>query len=125
MVNVKYFLFFSAIILFVLVFYRWLMRYLRRNDINIKFAFLFPFDKPYFSHRDNIKIDVAITGMVRAEIISTSSGEVVSVLFEELLDPGIQTKEIDFSPVADGDYIFKIIFPDQTITRFIRIQKNV
>lgn len=123
MVNFKYFLFFSAIILFVVIFYQWLTKYLRRNDITVKFAYLFPFEEPFFSHKGRIKIDVAIDGMVRAEIISTS-GETLMVAFEEWLTSGIQVREIDFSTLNTGNYVLKIVFPDQTITRYIQIHQG-
>lgn len=120
MVNLKYFLLISAVILFVYVFYKWLTRYLRRNDINIKFTYLFPFEGSYICRKGNVKIDIAVDGFVRAEVVR-ENGELVMIAFEEQLKSGICNKEIDFTPVASGSYIFRIVLADQTITRYIRV----
>lgn len=120
MVNLKYFLLISAVILFVFVFYKWLTRYLRRNDINIKFTYLFPFDGSYICQKGNVKMDIAVDALVRAEVIR-DNGELVMIAFEEQLNCGIHNKEIDFTPIASGSYIFRIVLPDQTITRYIRV----
>jgi|SRR5690554_1115376 len=120
MVNLKYFLLISAVLLFAFVFYRWLTKYLRRNDINIKFAYLFPFDGAYICRKGNLKLDIAVDGIVRAEVVR-ENGELVMVAFEEQLKTGIYDREIDFTPVASGDYIFRIVLSDQTITRYIRV----
>jgi|SRR5690554_5080733 len=120
MENLKYALLISGGILFALVFYKWLTKYLRRNDINIKFTYLFPFEEPYICRKGNVKMDIAIDGSVRAEVLN-ENGELVMVAFEEPLKSGIHEKEIDFTTIASGSYVFRIVFPDQTITRYIQI----
>lgn len=121
MINIKSFLLVSAIVLFVFVFYRWLTRYLRRNDITVPFTYLFPFDKEFFSGIDFIKLDLPFDAHVRAEVIS-QKGELMMVAFEDDLKKGIVEKQIDFSKVESGKYNLRIVFPDQTITRFIEVQ---
>jgi len=118
MENFKSFLLISSIILFVFVFYKWLKRYLRRNDINIPFTYLFPFENEYFKGESSIKFDLPMEAMVRAEIVR-ESGEVVSVIFDERFKIGIHRKEMNLSDVANGTYNLRLSLPDQTITRFI------
>ena len=120
MVNVKYFLLISAMLLFVFVFYKWLTKHLRRNDINIKFTYLFPFEGAYISRKGNVKMDIATDGNVRAEVVR-ENGELVMIAFEEHLKSGICTREIDFTSVDNGSYIFRIVLLDQTITRYIQV----
>ena len=120
MINIKYFLLISAIVLFIYVFYKWLMRYLRKDDINIPFTYLFPFEKDFFSGMDLIKLDLPVDAHVRAEILS-QTGDLVLLAFEDDLKKGIVEKQIDFSKVESGKYNLRIVFPDQTITRFIEV----
>ena len=65
-------------------------------------------------------MDIAVDALVRAEVIR-DNGELVMIAFEEQLNCGIHNKEIDFTPIASGSYIFRIVLPDQTITRYIRV----
>lgn len=65
-------------------------------------------------------MDLAVDGMVRAEIVKTD-GELILVAFEEQLKSGIHTKEVDFTPVENGSYIFRIVLFDQVITRYIEV----
>lgn len=118
--NLKYVLLISAVLLFVFVFYKWLTRYLRRNDINVKFTYLFPFDESYICRKGKVKMDIAVDGFVRGEVVR-ENGELVMIAFEEQLKSGIHDKEIDFTPVASGSYIFRIVLADQTITRYIQL----
>lgn len=122
MENLKNFLLISSIILFAIVFYKWLMRYLRRNDINIPFTYLFPFENESFGSISSIKFDLPIESIVRAEIV-TEAGELVAVVFEERFKIGIHSKEMNLTEVANGKYNLRLCLPDQTITRFIVIAK--
>ena len=65
-------------------------------------------------------MDIATDGIVRAEVVR-ENGELVMIAFEELFKSGICTKEIDFTPIASGSYVFRIVLPDQTITRYILV----
>ncbi len=121
MVNLKYFLLISAIVLFIVAFYRWLMRHLRRNDINIPFAFLFPFNnKGVFRGVETIKLDLPIDAKVRTEIIKVN-GELATLAFEKNFKKGIHICEIDVSGLEIGTYTLRVVMPDQTITRFIEV----
>ncbi|NEN24426.1 hypothetical protein G3O08_13020 [Cryomorpha ignava] len=124
MVNIKYFLLVSSIVLFLFVFYRWLTRYLRKNDINIPFAYLFPFENEKLKGIETLKFDLPLEALVRAEVVR-ENGELVTVIFEEQFKTGIHTKEINLSSVANGTYNLRFCVPDQTITRFIVIANGV
>lgn len=118
MENLKHFLLISSIVLFVFAFYKWLKRYLRKNDITIPFTYLYPFESERFDGSGSIKFDLPIDAMVRAEIIK-ENGDLVTVVFEERFKTGIHSKEINLSMVASGNYNLRLCLPDQTITRFI------
>lgn len=124
MVNFKYFLLISSVILFAFAFYRWLTRYLRKNDINIPFTYLFPFENKQFNGIEIIKFDLPIDAIVRAEIVR-ENGELVTVIFEERFRTGMHNKEINVSKVANGAYNLRICLADQIITRFIVVSNDL
>lgn len=124
MVNIKYFLLISAIVLFVFAFYRWLTRYLRRNDINIPFAYLFPFEQQKLTGTKKIKFDLPTESLVRAELVR-ENGELVTVIFEEKFKIGIHDREFNVSKVANGSYNLRLCLPDQIITQFVIISNGV
>lgn len=115
----------SSIVLFIIVFYRWLLRYLHKNEINVKFSYLFPFEKDVFIGKEKLKIDLPEANQVRAEIIETANGELILLAFEGRLKKGICEMDIDFEKVQNGEYNLKIILPDQIITRYIRVEHEI
>ena len=68
-------------------------------------------------------MDIAVDGFVRCEVVR-ENGELVMLAFEEQLKSGIHDREIDFTPVASGSYIFRIVLADQTITRYIQVNNE-
>ncbi len=125
MKELKIILLISAVVLFIIVFYRWLLRYLHKDEINVKFSYLFPFEKKVFRGSERFKIDLPETSEVRAEILETSGGELLHLVFEGRLKQGIADMNIDFGKVKNGEYHLKIVLADQTITRFIRIENEI
>ena len=112
MVNIKYFLLISSIILFVFVFHRWLKRYLRRNDINIPFTYLFPFENKQLNGTELIKFDLPYDASIRAEVV-TETGELVTVIFDEKFKQGIHSKALCLADVADDVFRLDRIALDQ------------
>lgn len=125
MKELKIILLISAVVLFIIVFYQWLLRYLHKDEINVKFSYLFPFEKEIFRGAERFKIDLPETSHVRAEILETSDGELLHLVFEGRLKQGIAEMDIDFGPVQNGEYQLKIVLADQTITRFIRVENEI
>lgn len=115
----------SAIVLFIIVFYRWLLKYLHRKEIGVKFTYLFPFEREVFMGKEKLKLDLPESNHVRAEILTTTNGELVLLAFEGILKQGICEMDIDFDQVQKGEYNLKIILPDQIITRYIRVDREV
>lgn len=122
MEELKIVLLISAVILFIIVFYRWLLRYLHKDEISVKFSYLFPFDKEVFKGTERLKLDLPEPSLVRAEVLETSNGELLHLVFDGRLEQGISEMIIDFAHVQNGDYHLKIVLADQSITRFIKVE---
>jgi hypothetical protein len=114
------FLLVSAIVLFIIVFYQWLMKYLRRKDINDPFPYVYPFDKETLSGQETLKFDMPYAANVKAEIYSEQN-ERLLLAFDQEIDQGIHVMALDLSSLPSGKYELKITFPNQTIRRSIGV----
>lgn len=124
MENITLFLLISAIVLFIIVFYRWLLRYLRKDEIPLTFSYLFPFENKDFSGVENIKIEMKESYPVRVELLNAVGGDLVLLAFDERIGIGEHELELDFSQVKDGLYHLRIVLPDQAITRYVSVKNT-
>ena len=121
METLQRFLLVSAVILFVIVFYKWLKKYLRRKDISDPFPYVFPFEEEYLSKQETLKFDMPYESHVKAEVYS-ESGEWMFTAFDQQIGKGIHQKALDLSSLPKGSFELKITFPNQTIRRTIRMK---
>lgn len=120
METLQRFLLVSAIVLFVIVFYKWLMKYLRRKDYNDPFPYLFPFESEVLSGVETLKFDMPYASQVRAEVYS-ENGERLFIAFDQEIAKGIHQLVCDVSSLPSGNYELKISFPNQTVRRPIKV----
>ncbi|HKK39131.1 MAG TPA: hypothetical protein VJ949_06920 [Cryomorphaceae bacterium] len=118
------FLLVSAIVLFIIVFYKWLMKYLRRRDINDPFPYLFPFEKDVLSGQEVLKFDMPYKSQVRAEVYSTDEQKLFTA-FDQEIEKGVHQMAFDVSSLPSGTYELKVSFPNQTLRRPIKISNAV
>jgi hypothetical protein len=116
METLERFLLVSAIVLFAIVFYRWLLRYLRRNEINDPYPYLFPFEKQPLSGKEVLKFDMPYAARVKAEVFS-DQGRMLFISFDQEISKGIHLMAFDVSSLPQGAYELKITFPNQVIRR--------
>lgn len=112
MSTIERFLLVSAIILFVIVFYRWLMRFLRRKDIQGSFPYVFPFEGK-LTGKSVLKVDLPNRTNVAPEILS-DDGVLIEKFPENEYPMGIHSIELDVSAIETGVYELKIRFSNQT-----------
>jgi len=114
----------TLVVIFVVVFVRWLKRYLRRNEIHESFPYLFPFEKNPVDAHQIIRIDLPNKARVKGEIL-LPNGDVKLVVFEEVLEKGIQTKGMHTDSLSDGMYELRLTFPNQVTTRGFEVRRKV
>lgn len=120
METLERFLLVSAIVLFVFIFYRWLLRFLRRKELSDPFPYLFPFDKNALSGKEVLKFDMPYKAEVKAEVFS-DEGELLFVAFDQEIAKGIHQMGFDVSSLPKGSYELKVTFPNQVIRRAIKV----
>jgi len=112
MSTIERFLLVSAIILFIIVFYRWLTRFLRRKDIQGSYPYVFPFDGALGSETV-LKVDLPTRTNVAFEIL-TDEGSLIKKYPEKEYPPGVHAIDMDCSDIEKGSYELKIHFSNQT-----------
>ena len=122
MSTIERFLLVSSIILFLVVFYRWLTRFLRRKEIQGSFPYVFPFEEP-LSRNAIIKVDLPKRSIVAPEILD-HNGVLVLKVPEKEYPQGVHSIDVDCSPVENGKYELKIRFSNQTSRIRIEIDNN-
>lgn len=110
----------SSIVLFLLVFYRWLLRYLRRNDLTQPFPYVFPFRRKLFTKSELLRFELPESGRVSVELLN-SDGLVIAELLNAEFPKGLHETEIDFSGQKVGDYHIRVNLPRQITTRLITL----
>lgn len=113
----------TLVVIFVVVFARWLKRYLRRHEIQESFPYLYPFEKNPVDMHQEIRIDLPNRARVKGEIL-LPNGDVKQVVFEEVLEKGIQTKGIHTDSLSDGMYELRLTFPNQVTTRSFEVKRT-
>jgi len=114
------FLLVSAIVLFIIVFYKWLMKYLRRKDISDPFPYLFPFEKQVLSGQEILKFDMPYDAQVKAEVLDNNEKRLF-MAFDQEIKKGVHQMAFDVSSLPSGTYELKVSFPNQTVRRPIKI----
>ncbi len=120
MESITRYLLVSSIVLFGFVFYRWLLRYLRRNELQATFPYVFPFARQLFTKPESLRFELTLAGNVVVKL-SGEDGRILAVLLERNFAVGTHDVELDFSNLAAGAYELKIEFPNQTTTRHIKL----
>lgn len=118
--SLENYLLFSLIAVFLLVFYRWLRRYLHRNEIQESFPYVFPFDKELLHGMEVVKVELPQKGTVQMDILS-NAGEVLRTVPEVVLAAGTHTLSLDCSGLTPGIYSLKLVFSNQVTTRSFRV----
>jgi len=117
------FLLVSAIVLFIIVFYKWLMKYLRRKDINDPFPYVYPLNKETLSGQEILKFDMPYDAHVKAEVLNVND-ERLFMAFDQEIKKGIHQMAFDVSSLPSGTYELKVSFPNQTIRRPIKVSNG-
>jgi hypothetical protein len=123
METLQRFLLVSAIVLFAFVFYKWLMKYLRRKDINDPFPYLFPFEREVLTGEETLKFDMPYPSQVKAEVYSESDERLLTA-FDQEIKQGIHIMAFDISSLPSGTYELKVSFPNQTVRRAIKVSNG-
>lgn len=109
----------TLFILLAVVFYRWLLRYLRRKQIQKKFAFLHPLKSESVSGKpEKLRLELPYKSSV---ICICANGSDRVLIFEGDLEAGTHDLEWDVSGLSDGPCELEVKLPDQKITRRIEV----
>ena len=111
----------SAIVLFVFVFYRWLLKYLRRNELQGSFSYVYPFEINAEEAPRDIKFEIPASSEVRGALFRTD-GEEVRELFNGVFEKGTHSRDIDYRSLDPGEYHLKLFFPNQVVERTINLK---
>ena len=112
----------SAIVLFIVVFYRWLLRYFRRNQLVDTYVYVHPFPRGNISGKLKIRIEIPEERLIACYVFPATPSEADRVkVYEAQLEAGDHEFEFDTVPHGDGDYIFEIESRNQSIRRRVRI----
>jgi hypothetical protein len=110
----------SAIVLFLFVFYRWLLKYLRRNDVQGNFSYVYPFAALEGQTPRQVKFEIPQNCEVRG-VLWSIEGKEIRQIFSDTFQKGTHTREIDIRGLEAGVYLLKLYFPNQVVERSIRI----
>lgn len=120
MSTLERFLLVSAVVLFVIIFYRWLLRFLRRKDIEGSFPYVFPFESK-LSGKADLKVDLPNKTIVSPEIL-TNDEIIVRKVSEKEYPPGVHAIELDLKGIETGEYELRVRFSNQTSRIKIEIE---
>lgn len=112
----------TLFVVFAVVFAKWLKRFLRRNEIQEKFPYVFPFDSVMVEENQLIKMELPHAQKVKGELV-LPNGDLVDLLFDESLQPGIQTKNMRTAHLKNGSYELRITFANQVTNRKIEVRR--
>lgn len=121
MSKLEQYLLLSLFLVFLLVFYRWLKRYLQRNEIQEAFPYVFPFEGDDTDIKRVIRIELPQKSPVRIELRSLV-GHVVLHIFDGELSQGTHRHGMDLSSVEPGQYELRITFSNQVTTRSLSLK---
>ena len=123
MSTLETYLLLSLFFVFLLVFFRWLKRYLRRNEIQEAFPYVQPFEyedslsgKKVLRKQDFVRMELPYKSHVRVEVLMDSKTVVLEVFAEDLKE-GEHEILLDCSSLDSGSYILRITFDNQVTTR--------
>ena len=116
METLERFLLVSAIVIFIYVFYRWLLRYLRRKEIQGSFPYVYPFDDDY----SKLKFELKAKGLVTVELYSEDGKSLIKSLYSEELPIATHEIPLDLN-TQSGKYELRITFPNQVTKRVVEL----
>lgn len=114
----------SLFFVFLFVFYRWLKKYLQRNEIQEAFPFVFPFEGKVFNGRETLRFELPQQSEVRIEILDESDA-LISEEYSGELERGTHIHGFDCTVLDPGNYQLRITFSNQVITRPFSVDRSV
>lgn len=114
----------SLFFVLLFVFYRWLKRYLHRNEIQESFPYVFPFDGNVFNGKEVVRFELPQKSNVRIDILSESDALITEVHAGDL-DRGTHIIGFDCSQLESGKYQLRITFSNQVTTRPFSVVRSV
>lgn len=119
------FLLVSVVLIFILVFYRWILRMLKnRLMLKRKYPYVFPFESNELRAAVSVRVDMPYHGDVVVEIHGEEAFGIRTV-YTGALQKGIAEFEFNVKDIPTGDYTLILRFPDETVRRFVRIAGEV
>lgn len=113
----------SAIVLFVIVFFKWLKRFLRRKEIQQKYAYLYPLENKQLNNI-SLRIEMPFKGDI-AIFIYDSFGNLQMKTDAASFDKGEHKFELNIKELPKGKYDLIIHTPHQKIRRYFEIDTEV
>ncbi len=116
MTGLEKYLLVSLSLVFVFVFLRWLKRYLRRNEIQESFPYVYPFGKNALSGVEALRVELPQKTQVHVQVLS-ASGQLVRELPSAEFAQGEHSLPLDCRGLEPGAYELCIRFNNQMTTR--------
>ena len=122
MEDIRNFLLISVVLVFIVIFYRWILRMMRNREILKRpYPYVYPFHSHDFTGQLEVKVDMPYRGEIRVEMRRTSDGE-VHVVYRNTIGKGQIEFLLEFNGLAEGEYTMVMIFPDEVVRRFVHIR---
>lgn len=116
MSSLENYLLLSLFVVFLFVFYRWLKRYLQRNEIQELFPYVAPFEKRPLRGKEMVHFELPYKALVRIDILNDADLCVLPVSEQEL-PKGNHMQMFDCTDLPKGRYQLRLTFPNQVTTR--------
>lgn len=121
METLRNFLLISAILVFIFVFYRWILRMMRNRELVRKpYPYVHPFPSRDLCRRVVVSVEMPTSAALRVEMRHVADGP-TAVIFESSLDQGEVNVDLNLEKVPPGEYTLVLIFPDLVVRRFVRV----
>ena len=111
-----------AILIFILVFYRWLLRTLRNREILKRpYSYVFPLESNQLKGVVRVRVDMPYGGEVRVEMREDRLGEKRTLVYEGVLQKGVGEFQCKLQDLTAGEYTMVLIFRDATVRKFVHV----
>ncbi len=117
METLERFLLVSAIVIFIYVFYRWLLKYMQRKEIQGSFPYVFPFEGDH----TKLKFELKSKGHVKIELYSGDGSALVKPLYDQDLSEGTYEIPLELKNIPSATYELRITFPNQVTKRVVEL----
>jgi len=111
----------SLVFVFLFVFYRWMKRYLHRNEIHEAFPYVYPFDNDILSGMEVLRIELPQKELVRVEILD-HHGKSLRTAHDAELVKGVHSIGLDCRGLDSGSYELLIQFNKQRTSRSFTVK---